>query len=119
MRKVLFASLLLLAFAVLSSAQQQAPLPAPPQSPRQALIEMASGGQNAVFKHLTVEVQQLLSQPENKQALVALGMTASISELGQDVQIFDSGPVLASVSQPKEHRKIEIQVNNDDMSGDQ
>ncbi|HEY6347992.1 MAG TPA: hypothetical protein VI636_01155 [Candidatus Angelobacter sp.] len=118
MRKVSFATLLVLVFAVLSSAQQQAP-PAPPQSPRQALLEMFNG-QAALWKHLTVEVQQLLSQPENKQALVAMGMTSSIkSELGEDVQLFESGPVLMSINQPGMHRKLEVQVNNDDLNGDQ
>ena len=116
MRKVLFAALLLLVFAILSSAQQQA-APAPPQSPRQALIEMANGGQNGLLKHLTVEVQQLLKQPENKQALRSLADGGSLSGLG--VQFFESGPVLMSFNQPSDHSKIEIQVNNDDMSGDQ
>lgn len=119
MRKVFFTALLLLVFAVLSSAQQQqqAP-PAPPQSPRQALIEMAGGGdEKAVLKHLTVEVQQLLRQPENKQALLSLAAGGSFSSLG--FQFFESGPVLVSFNQPSDHSKIEVQVNNDDMSGDQ
>ncbi|HEY6251581.1 MAG TPA: hypothetical protein VI685_16610 [Candidatus Angelobacter sp.] len=116
MRKVFFATLLLLVSVVLRSAQRQAP-PAPPQSPRQALIEMVNG---QVPKHLTVEVQQLLAQPENKQALAELGFASSLKgELGQDVQLFESGPVLMSMNDPKDHRKIEVQVNNDDMSGDQ
>ena len=117
MRKALFATLFFSVFAIFSSAQQQQTLPAPPQSPRQALIEIANG---QVEKHLTVEVQQLLKQPENKQALVALGFASSMKrELGQDVQVFESGPVLLSINDAKDHRKIEVQVNNDDMSGDQ
>lgn len=117
MRKALFATLFIFVFAILSSAQQQQTPPAPPQSPRQALIEIANG---QVEKHLTVEVQQLLKQPENKQALVTLGFASSLKgELGQDVQLFESGPVLLSINDAKEHRKIEVQVNNDDMSGDQ
>lgn len=116
MRRVVFAALLLLAFVVISSAQQQAP-PAPPQSPRQALIEMVSGGQNAVFKHLTVEVQQLLKQPEYKEALLSLSGAGSLNIT--DLQFFESGPVLAALSQPSINYKIEVQVNNDDMSGDQ
>lgn len=117
MRKVFFAALLLLVFAVISSAQQQQAPPAPPQSPRQALIEMANGGQNGLLKHLTIEVQQLLKQPENKQALLSLAAGGSISSMG--IQFFESGPVLMSFNQPSEHSKIEVQVNNDDMSGDQ
>ena len=33
---------------------------APPQTPRQALIEMVRGGGEAITKHLTVEMQQAL-----------------------------------------------------------
>lgn len=78
---------------------------------------MANG---QVVKHLTVEVQQLLNQPENKQALMSLGFVSSMkSGWGQNVQLFESGPVLASMEQPQDHHKIEVQVNNDDMSGDQ
>jgi len=40
-------------------AQSQAPAP-PPQTPRQALIEMISGGQEGAMKHLTVEMQKSL-----------------------------------------------------------
>src|SRR5215469_15736993 len=117
MRKAFFATLFLFVFAILSSAQQQQAPPAPPQSPRQALIEMSNG---QVLKHLTVEVQQLLQQPENKQALAALGFASSMKrELGQDVQVFESGPVLVSINDVKDHHKVEVQVNNDDMSGDQ
>ena len=117
MRKAFFATLFLLVFAVLSSAQQQPAPPAPPQSPRQALIEMANG---QVVKHLTIEVQQLLNQPENKQALAPLLFASSMKkELGQDVQMFESGPVLFSINDEKNHHKIEVQINNDEMSGDQ
>lgn len=118
MRKVFFATLFLFAFAILSSAQQQQQTPpAPPQNPRQALIEMANG---QVVKHLTIEVQQLLNQPENKQALAPLVFASSMKkEMGEDVQLFESGPVLASMNDTRNHRKIEVQVNNDDMSGDQ
>ena len=54
-----------LIFAAISCSsligQRPAPAP-PPQSARQALIEMITGGQKAIGKHLTVEVQQLLEK---------------------------------------------------------
>jgi hypothetical protein len=40
-------------------AQTQAPAP-PPQTPRQALIEMINGGHEGAMKHLTVEMQKSL-----------------------------------------------------------
>jgi len=50
--KLLFASF---ASAVLF-AQTHAPAP-PPQTAREALVEMISGGEKGLSKHLTVEVQ--------------------------------------------------------------
>ncbi|HLJ29686.1 MAG TPA: hypothetical protein VKY85_23465 [Candidatus Angelobacter sp.] len=100
------------------AAQRQPP--APPQTPRQALVEMINGGGKGVTKHLTVEVQQLLSKPENKQAAMTMGMFESItSQAGPDIQVFETGPVLLSVKDPNQHRKFELNVNNDDMSGDE
>ncbi|MBZ5506757.1 MAG: hypothetical protein LAO78_14975 [Acidobacteriia bacterium] len=99
-------------------AQQQAPAP-PPQTARQALIEMVTGGQQAVMKHLTVEVQQLLNKAGSKSSY-ALAMFDSIkSQAGPDLQVFETGPVLFSINQPREHEKFEVRVENDDLSGDE
>lgn len=98
-------------------AQQQAPAP-PIQSARQALTEMLTGGTKAVTKHLTVEVQQLLSKSGNK-SIGLMGPIGSIqSEFGQ-AQTFESGPVLLLINQPREHSKIEVRIENDDLSGDE
>src|SRR5260221_3780597 len=48
-------------------AQTQTPAPRP-QTAREALIEMITGGEKGLMKHLTVEVQDLLNKPENKQS---------------------------------------------------
>jgi hypothetical protein len=98
-------------------AQQQAPVP-PIQSARQALAEMLTGGQKAVAKHLTVEVQQLLAKSGNKSAALLAPIGSIQSEFGQ-AQIFESGPVLLLINQPREHSKIEVRVENDDLSGDE
>ena len=96
-----------LTLTVVLTAQKQAP--APPQTPRQALVEMINGGGKSVMKHLTVEVQQLLSKPENQQAALAMGMFESIrSQAGPDLQVFETGPLLLSVNDAKEHQKIEV-----------
>jgi hypothetical protein len=47
-----------LLLSVILSAQQKAPVP---QTARQALLEMISGDETAVMKHLTVEMQQMIA----------------------------------------------------------
>ncbi len=110
-----------LLFAVISCftlfAQKPAPAP-PPQSARQALIEMLTGGQKAVGKHLTVEVQQLLAKSGAKSAAV-LGMFNEVRQAGPDTQTFESGPLLLVINNPSQHQKVEVRVENDDLSGDE
>jgi hypothetical protein len=97
----------------------QKPAPAPPQqSARQALIEMLAGGQKAVGKHLTVEVQQLLAKSGAKSAVV-LGMFDQIRQAGPDIQTFESGPLLLVINNPAQHQKLEVRVENDDLSGEE
>ncbi|HKD81035.1 MAG TPA: hypothetical protein VKH81_15170 [Candidatus Angelobacter sp.] len=106
--------------AILSStlfAQRQAPAP-PPQSARQALIEILTGGQKAVGKHLTVEVQQLLAKSGAKSAAV-LGVFDQIRQAGPETQAFESGPLLLVINNPAQHQKLEVHVENDDLSGDE
>lgn len=98
-------------------AQQQAPAP-PVQSARQALIEMITGGQKAVAKHLTVEVQQLLAKA-GRQSAAMFGVFGSVQGEMGEVQTFETGPVLLLSNQPREHLKIEVRVENDDLSGDE
>ena len=107
--------------AILSSAlfaQKQAPAP-PPQSARQALIEILTGGQKAVGKHLTVEVQQLLAKSGARSAAVLAMFDQARQQTGPDAQTFDSGPLLLVVNQPAQHQKLEIHVENDDLNGDE
>lgn len=113
--------LLLLAFTIFSAAQNQ---PSPqPQTPRGALIEMVNGGPNSVMKHLTVEVQQLLNQPENRTTKMEISSFPSIrGDLGKDVHFFETGPVLLSFTapannDPKQMQKVEVHVDNDSPSG--
>jgi hypothetical protein len=98
-------------------AQQQVPAP-PVQSARQALTEMLTGGQKAVAKHLTVEVQQLLAKSGNKSAVLLAPIGSIQSEFGP-AQTFESGPVLLLINRPREHSKLEVRIENDDLSGDE
>jgi hypothetical protein len=106
------AALLLVFFA--SSfllSQTQAPA-APPQTPRQALIEMINGGQAGAMKHLTVEMQKSFKENGQFAALDQLRATSS------DFQVYETGPVLLATTDPKSHEKFEVHVDSDDLSGD-
>lgn len=118
-RRIVFLFFSVFGFTAVLHAQKEAPAP-PPQTPRQALIELVSGGQPGVMKHLTVEVQELLAKPENSPAMAAVGMYGSMkSGAGPDFQMFETGPVLFSFTDRNQQNKYEIRVDNDDLSGDQ
>ena len=91
---------------------QTQPPAAPPQTPRQALIEMINGGQEGAMKHLTVEMQKSLKGNGEFAALDQLKATSP------DFQVFETGPVLLAATDPKSHEKIEVHVDSDDLSGD-
>jgi hypothetical protein len=108
--------------AIFSSAlfaqKKQAPVP-PLQTPRQALTEIITGGPKAITKHLTVEVQQLLAKGGSQSASAFAAFGSLQGQLGSDVQSFESGPLLLVVNQPREHSKLEVKIENDDLSGDE
>lgn len=114
--KLRAALLSVIIFSSLLFAQKQAP--APPQTARQALIEIITGGQKAFGKHLTVEVQQLLAKA-GPRGTAAFGMLDIPHQLGGEIQTFETGPVLLAVNQPVEHEKLEVRIENDDLSGDE
>lgn len=97
--------------SVVLYAQPQAEA-APPQTPRQALLEMISGGQEGAMKHLTVEMQKSL---KGNGEFAAFDQLKGISS---DIQVFETGSVLLAASDPKSHEKFEVHVDSDDLSGD-
>jgi hypothetical protein len=105
------ALLLVVSASTFLFAQTQAPA-APPQTPRQALIEMINGGQAGAMKHLTVEMQKSLKENGQLAALDQLRATSS------DFQVYETGPVLLATTDPKSHEKFEVHVDSDDLSGD-
>jgi hypothetical protein len=115
-RRAFFA---VLAASVFGLAQHPAPAP---QTPRQALIEMITGGEQGITKHLTIEVQQAFKKPGNAQAAstLFLGEVKGIYAVaGHALQTFDSGPVLVAFNEPVQHKKFEVHVDNDDLSGEE
>ncbi len=109
--------LTLFASTTLFAAQKQVP---PAQTARQAFLEMIKGGQQGVTKHLTSDVQQLLSKPENSKAAMALRMFSSFKDqAGGQMQTFDAGPVLLSMDDPRERAKVEVRVDSDNLNGDE
>ncbi|HET7872399.1 MAG TPA: hypothetical protein VFL42_07790 [Terriglobales bacterium] len=108
--------LIVISLTLIAPGQQ--PPAGRPQTPRQALTEMVNGGAEGITKHLTVEVQELLAKSNNK---AALGVLTGFSSMKPDknLQAFDSGPVLFAYTEPAQHTKFEVRVENDDMAGDQ
>jgi hypothetical protein len=98
----------------------QHPAPAA-QTPRQALIEMITGGEQGITRHLTIEVQQAFKKPGNAQAAtVFVGEVKGMHAVaGQALQTFDSGPVLLAFNEPAQHKKFEVHIDNDDLSGEE
>jgi hypothetical protein len=104
-----------LCFSSALLAQTQAA--APPQTARQALIEMITGGQKAAMKHLTVEMQKYIKDSKNASAMGSLSAFDQIKSGSTDFQTFDTGNILFSASEPK-GEKIEVHIESDDLSGD-
>jgi hypothetical protein len=101
--------------ALYAQPQTQAP---PPQTPRQALIEMISGGQEGAMKHLTVEMQKSLQGDGKNNTAAELAAFDQIKRASSDFQVFETGQVLLSANDPKNNEKFEVHVDSDDLSGD-
>ena len=112
------AFLLVISSSTFLFSQTQAPTP-PPQTPRQALIEMINGGQEGAMKHLTVEMQKSLQgDGKNSAAASPLAAFGQIKSASSEFQVFESGPVLLAADDPRNHEKLEVHVDSDDLSGD-
>ena len=111
------AFLLVVSSSAFLYSQTQAPAP-PPQTPRQALIEMISGGQEGAMKHLTLEMQKSLQGEGKNSPIAQLATFDQIKSASSDFQVFDTGQVLLSANDPKNNEKFEVHVDSDDLSGD-
>jgi len=91
------------------------------QSPRQALIEMLSGGEAPFKKHLTLEMQSKLqnlmkSSPDNAPSPL-LALTGAQSAGANRFQSFDIGPILFSFNNPDEHERYELEIDSEEQHG--
>lgn len=123
MRILCFVVLLGLCGSASSQTEVQAP-PKPPQTPRQALIEMFLGKTPGAFaKHLPrATAQALTSKGETEQtsiihrlAGIGQGLTAS-----NHIETFDEGPTLLTTEEDEGKVKVktEVGVEYDSFSGD-
>ena len=98
-------------------AQQQAPAP-PPQTARQALVEMITGGREAAVRHLTIEMQKSLQAHGKNDSSAELAVFDQIKAASSEFQVFESGQILLAMNDPKTHEKLEVHVDSDDLRGD-
>jgi hypothetical protein len=94
-----------------------------PQSPRQAMIEMLSGGEEAFKKHLTVEVQAKVTEllkdaaPGSSNPLQTVATARAMG--GENLESFEAGPVLFSFNNPQSHERLEVRIDGDEVRGDE
>ena len=125
MRQIWLASLLMVAggisFTVQTLAQTAAP--PPPQSARQALIEMFLGkGENDFAKHLPEAAHQMLiHKGETPETSIVLRISAIGRQLvaqGEHIETFDEGPTLLLSQQKYGSEKLEVVVEHDSLLGE-
>src|SRR5437870_11802156 len=111
------------AIAVLACSLLSAQTPAPPQTARQALIEMFFGSApNHLEKHLpdaTRKTLQKLDSGDGRSLLSEFSMLSAAAKAGgANLQTFDSGPTLVSVDQSdKAAEHVDITVERADLMG--
>src|SRR5579864_5221871 len=120
MRQVLSALALTLAATSLTAQTLQTP---PPQSARQALIEMFLGkGENDLAKHLAdITRKALIRKDESAESSIVLRIAAagrSMAAQGRTVETFDTGPNILVTEEP-DHERVEVAVEHDSLMGDQ
>ena len=120
MRQVLCALAITLAGTLLTAQNPQTP---PPQSARQALIEMFLGkGENDLAKHLPdITRKALIRKDESPESSIVLRIAAigrSMAAQGRTLETFDTGPNIL-VTEDSDHEKVEVAVEHDSLIGDQ
>jgi len=98
--------------------------PPPPQSARQALIEMFLGkGEKDFEKHLPEAAHQALihkgETPDNSVVLRISTIGREMVAQGEHIETFDVGPTLLVNTQNEGHERIEVAVEHDSLLGDE
>ncbi|MBZ5504609.1 MAG: hypothetical protein LAO78_03880 [Acidobacteriia bacterium] len=93
------------------------------QSPRQAMIEMLSGGEAPFKKHLTVEMQgklqNLMKGSLDNAPNPFLALVGAQSSASNKFQAYDMGEILFSFNNPQEHERYELRIDSDQPAGDE
>jgi hypothetical protein len=97
--------------------------PLPPQSARQALIEMFMGkGADDFTKHLPDAARQILihkaETPEISVALRISAISHDMAAQGGRVETFDEGPNILVSEKADSHERIEVIVEHDSLIGE-
>jgi len=115
---------LLMTTTMLAAQTQIAPAPPPPQSARQALLEMFLGqGPDHLKKHLPEITKKAFAKIESGATpsflteVEGIGMQARAG--GGNLQTMETGPVLLVSDQPPRREKFEVTVERDDLIGDE
>jgi hypothetical protein len=121
LRKLRGIALLLPALAGFAAAQQRSEVPL--QSPRQALIEMFTGGEDKFVRHLTVDVQKKVEELRRNALNGELAplQTLSLIESSKDQKFdaFDYGPILFALHNNNTHERLEIHIDSDNPRADE
>ena len=104
-------------------AQTPAAAPPPPQSARQALLEMFLGkGEDDLTKHLPEVAHQALihkgDSPETNVILKISTIGRQLTAQGEHFESFETGPNLLISEQNNGHEKYEIAVEHDTLLGE-
>jgi hypothetical protein len=118
--------LLLIVVGSISLAAQtpaQTSTPPPPQSARQALIEMFMGkGENDFAKHLPEAAHQALihkgETPDTSTVLRISTVGRQMVAQGEHIETFDVGPNILVSEQDNGHERIEVAVEHDSLLGE-
>jgi hypothetical protein len=94
----------------------------PPQSARQALLEMLFGkGEDDFQKHLPDDARKTLIRkgetPETSTILRISTMSRQMLSQGKKVETFETGPIFLS-SEMSEHERVECAVERDSLMGE-
>lgn len=125
MRRIWLLVVVALAGSTLLRAQTSAnPAAPPPQSARQALIEMFMGkGADDFSKHLPEEARQVLihkgETPETSVVLRISTIGRQMVAQGEHVETFDVGPNLLLSEQRQGRERIEVVVEHDSLIGEE
>ncbi len=112
-------SALLLALALPAALHAQATVP---QNARQALLEMLFGKPGSFQKHLPKATLAALSEASGggPSMLDQFSMLAALANApGSQLQTFETGSTLLSFSDERTHSKFEVNVDNDDLRGEE